>query len=154
VHTDFDHSNFNSPNNNDNSIHIDYDHSYLNSPRDNDDNSGVIAGRDAIDNSQTDSYNTDYDHSFNREWKTETIAKNEMDASVTGNEVNLGSGEDSGDHVGGGSNTLSNAGIAVSGGSFANFAGVLTANWNTGLQSGNAAGTALAANANINFNHN
>jgi hypothetical protein len=41
--------------------------------------------------------------------------------------------------------------IATSGGSFANYAGVQTASWNTGVGALNQAATALSANANISF---
>ncbi|MFI4967039.1 MAG: hypothetical protein ACHP9T_16940, partial [Caulobacterales bacterium] len=47
--------------------------------------------------------------------------------------------------------TFTTGAISIAGGSFANFAGVQSASFNTGLGSLNQAGTSMAANANISF---
>lgn len=80
---------------------------------------------------------------------TASLSLQDLAGTVTGNTINGGSGTTDTLHPTGGG--IITGDITADGASYSNFAGVQTANNNTGLQSINQAATGLAANANISF---
>lgn len=92
------------------------------------------------DSSTNDSYNDNSDHSS---WRI-SLSVQDLDANVSGFDFDVG-----GSH--GKAGELKTGDISNSGGAFAGFAGIQTANYNTGFAANNQAATAISANANVTF---
>jgi hypothetical protein len=113
------------------------------SGNDNSDNSNQ--GNDYSDNSnQGNDYSDNSDNSTTTVGITATLSLQNLQGTVTGAPVYAEGGNTQGgrDRTGA---------ISADGGSYSAYAGIMTANNNTGLNSQNQAATSLAANADISF---
>ncbi|WEK58116.1 MAG: hypothetical protein P0Y52_00840 [Candidatus Brevundimonas phytovorans] len=93
------------------------------------------------DSSTNDSNNDNSDNSTTNMRISMSIQ--ELSANVSGFEFDVGGGHHDGE--------LRTGDISNSGGAFAGFAGIQTANYNTGFAANNQAATAISANANVTF---
>ncbi|MNH55688.1 hypothetical protein D3C85_512430 [compost metagenome] len=93
------------------------------------------------DSSTNDSNNDNSDNSTTN--IRVSLSLQELNANVSGFEFDVGGGHHDGE--------LRTGDISNSGGAFAGFAGIQTANYNTGFAANNQAATAISANANVTF---
>ena len=93
------------------------------------------------DSSMNDSNNDNSDNSTTN--IRVSLSLQELNANVSGFEFDVGGGHKDG--------RLRTGDISNSGGAFAGFAGIQTANYNTGFAANNQAATAISANANVTF---
>ena len=132
--------------NNDNSTNLSVadsgnDNSQHDSNNDNSSNLDVAVTDSFKDSSIHDSYNDNSDNSTTN--IRVSLSMQELSANVSGFEFDVGGGHHDG--------KLRTGDISNSGGAFAGFAGIQTANYNTGFAANNQAATAISANANVTF---
>ena len=166
--------------NSDRSDNSDNSTNYTDSNNDNSDNRVDSSNTQSWADSQNDNSNNSVNHSNNTTNMTTTMSSQELNGEVTNVRVvfgpangggagsSAGAGTDGGEGeegtgAGAGAGAGSTAGgagqngvfttgdVSIAGGSFAGFAGVQTATFNTAPGALNQAATSLAANANISF---